>query len=107
MKKLGQPAMNLSGLACIDTGIQCSVSGHGKMFQDFKESGSVTDHTGAGGPLVNSAQSNFEDAPFREVNYADTYANSTSKVQESEFEKLVSLKMSSTIPVARYKHVIF
>ena len=96
MQKMGQARINFGGVACIDTGLQTSIAGFGSIYQNFKENGKIENYTGEGTPLVQSTATNFADAPFREVGYADTFANSTSKVKDSEFIFPYSFKLACT-----------
>ena len=80
----GVPIPNIGAVMSIDTGVQCSVSGSGKMYTDFKRTGAIAGYTGFGASPVSFSHPNYADAPYREVTFKDTFANSTLKCAESE-----------------------
>ena len=81
----GVPIPNIGGVMCIDTGSQCSLSGVGKIYNDFKRTGSIAGYSGFGSAPVPSAHPNYAEAPYTEVRFRDTFANSTMKCAESEY----------------------
>ena len=84
LREMGLPTQNFGGLICIDTGVQCNFAGSGRVYENYKATGKVFGYTGFGSNPVKSNEAGFEDAPVREVSFADTFANSTSKVEDSE-----------------------
>ena len=85
LRQMGLPTQNFGGLVCIDTGVQCNFAGEGRIYENFKATGRLYGYTGFGSNPVQSSSQGYEDAPLREVSFADTFANSTSKVHTSEY----------------------
>ena len=75
----GLPKRETNFNAVIDTGKQCTVSGIGKMYDQFLETGVLKDFTGWGTKPALSQDSHFAEAPLRLMTFADTYGNNKYK----------------------------
>ena len=67
--KMGIPG----ALIFLETGEQCTSAGVGKLFEDFKRTGKITKHSGYGHKARTFYEPNFETAPFRFINFDETY----------------------------------
>ena len=59
----------------IDTGKQSTVSGTGKIFEEFKRTGVLKHFTGYGQKPALSQESHYAEALVRLMTFADTYGN--------------------------------
>ena len=60
----------------IDTGIQCTYSGSGLMYEAYKATGKITNHTGFGKKPSNFYDIDFDTAEFRYIEFDETFAGS-------------------------------
>ena len=62
-------------LLAIDTGKQCTISGFGKVYDEFMRTGVVKNYTGCGTIPATCDEEHFDEAPLRIMSFADTFGN--------------------------------
>ena len=72
-------------LMFVDTGKQCTISGQGKLFQEFLETGKIGNFSGKSTIPAKFSEEHFDEAPFRIMAFADSfYSDSPSASQQKE-----------------------
>ena len=60
-------------LIFLEVGGQCTTSGVGKIYDDFKRTGKIINYTGYGQQATRFNEPNYEKAQFRFVNFDETF----------------------------------
>ena len=68
----------------LDTGKQSTVSGLGKIYEEYKKTGKIANYTGYGLAPVEFGDEDFDSAPYRKIDFDETYAHMPYDARRSE-----------------------
>ena len=85
LKSIGIKNEPAGAIICVHSGTQYSVSGCGKIFDQFIRTANLTKFTGSNDKPATFYEANFETAPIRLVKFDETFHKMPYDVRKSEF----------------------